>query len=475
MAEQFVMAEVPGRLPLAGHAMPLLFRPLEFLRALPSFGDLVRLQAGPREVFVPCHRTLFRQVLKEARDYDKGGLFYDRGRETVGNSLVTCRWDDHQRQRPLMQPSFDHGHISRYAGLIADEVDAMTRTWRPGDVVELERAMGSLTLRITTRALFAVSADHRSVAQVERWLPVLMAGFYRRLVVPGPLLSLVPTRANRHYPRAITELRDVAEEFVDEVRAKGGQDSGLLAALLDARDEETGAPLSAGEIHDQAIALLIAGSETTAKALGFVFYLLGRHPEVEAALRDEADAVLGGRTPGFEDLSRLSYTRQVVMEALRLYPPGWIFSRSTTAACELGGHAFPAGTMFLLSPYILHHDPHLFADPEAFDPDRWRPGGMDAESRRAVLPFGFGAHKCIGDQFALTEAILAVAMIMTRWRLRPLDDRPLRPVPRATLGPGRLRMWLQARRGEPRRGHGGEAVQAAAAAADDAEGEAGRS
>lgn len=443
------MAEAPRSLPLAGHAISLLFRPLEFLRALPSHGDLVKVKAGPREVYVPCHHTVLRQVLKEAQVYDKGGLFYDRGRETVGNSLVTCRWDDHRRQRPLMQPSFDHGHISHYADLMADEVNAMTSGWRSGDVIDLEKAMGSLTLRITARALFAVPADHRSVAQVERWLPVLMTGFYRRLIVPGRLLSLAPTKMNRQYSRAIAELRKVAEEFIDEVRRKGGQEHGLLATLLNARDETTGEPLRNAEIHDQAIAILIAGSETTAKALGFVFHLLGRHPEAAAALQREADGSLAGRAPRFEDLSGLTYTRQVVMEALRLYPPGWIFSRVTTRACELGGHELPEGTMFLLSPYILHHDPQMFPDPETFDPDRWSPGGMSVESRRSVLPFGFGPHKCIGDQFALTEAIAAVAMIAARWRLSPLTDRPLRPAARATLGPGRLRMRLQERRHEP--------------------------
>jgi cytochrome P450 len=446
MPEQLVIGKVPGSLPLAGHAISLLLRPLEFLRTLPSYGDLVKIKIGPGEVYIPCQPALFRQILKDAQLYDKGGLFYDRGRETVGNSLVTCRWDDHQQQRPLMQPSFDHGHINHYAELMADEVNAMTSTWRSGDIIDVDRAMATLTLRITTRALFSVSADHRSVAQVERWLPILMAGFYRRLLVPAHILSLAPTKMNRQYPRAIAELRNLAEEFINEVRLKRGQDRGLLSTLLNARNETTGAPLQTQEIHDQAIALLIAGTETTAAALGFIFHLLGRHPEVGTSLRDEVDRSLAGRTPRFEDISSLSFTRQVIMESLRLYPPGWIFSRATTTACELGGHEFPEGSIFLLSPYILHHDPDLFPSPETFDPDRWRPGGMSEESRRSVLPFGFGAHKCIGDQFAITEAMIAVAMIAARWHLSPLADRPLRPVARATLGPGRLPMRLQERR-----------------------------
>lgn len=443
------MSTAPGKLPLAGHALTFMFRPLEFLKKLPSTGDIVKLKLGSGEVYVPCNITLFRQVLKEAQIFDKGGVFYDRGRETVGNSLVTCNWDDHQQQRPLMQPSFDHKHISSYAQLIADEVNAMTSTWRPGDVVDINRAMGTLTLRITARALFSVPADHRSVSQVERWLPTVMAGFYRRMVIPASVLWFFPTKLNRQYRRSIVEMRKVAEDFVNEARAKEGEHTGLLATILNARDEKTGEPLGTQEVLDQAIAILIAGSETTAKSLGFIFDLLGRHADVATRLRDEVDGALGGRTPRFEDVSSLPYTRQVIMEALRIYPPGWIFSRATASTCVLGGHEFPAGSIFVLSPYIMHHNPELFPNPETFDPDRWGPGGMSAESRKSVLPFGFGAHKCIGDQFALTEAIMAIAMIVGRWDLSPVHGRPHRPVPRGTLGPGRLPMRLQERRPEP--------------------------
>lgn len=449
MSEQLVMGTAPGSLPLAGHVVSLRFRPLEFLRTLPSSGDLVKLQMGPRDVYVPCNPALFRQVLKDAQVYDKGGPLYDRLREVGGNGLVTCRWDDNRRLRPLMQPSFNHQHISRYAELIADEVNALTSTWRSGDIIDVNRAMETLTLRITTRALFSVPADHQSVAQAERWLPILMEGIYRRMLIPARILSLVPTKTNRLYSRATAEMRELTDEFINTARREEGRDRGLLSTLLNVRNETTGAPLQPQEIFDQAITLLVAGTETTARALGFIFYLLGRHPEADGNLRDEVDRSLAGRVPRFEDISSLTFTKQVIMESLRLYPPAWILSRVTTTASELGGHEFPEGTMFLPSPYIVHHNPDLFPSPETFDPDRWRPGGMSEESRRSVAPFGSGARKCIGDQFALTETILAVAMIAARWQLSPLDDRPLRPIARATLGPGPLPMRLRERRPEP--------------------------
>src|SRR5712691_11353900 len=136
MAERFVMGKDPGSLPLAGHAISLLFRPLEFMRTLPSIGDLVKVQLGPREVYVPCHPALLRQILKEARAFDKGGPMYERTREVIGNGLATSSWDIHRQQRPLMQPSFNHDHISHYAELMADEVNALMSTWRSGDIID---------------------------------------------------------------------------------------------------------------------------------------------------------------------------------------------------------------------------------------------------------------------------------------------------------------------------------------------------
>lgn len=449
MSEQLVTGAAPGSLPLVGHAISLLLRPLEFLGKLPSFGDLVKINVGPREVYVPCNPSLFRQILKGAQLYDKGGPFYERLREIGGNGLVTSRWEINRQMRPVMQPSFNHEHVNHYAGLMADEVNALMSTWRSGDVVDFNRAMGTLTLRITTRALFSVSADHQSVTQVERCLPILLEGIFRRMLIPAPVLSLVPTKMNRQYPRAHAELRKLTEELINEVRRKEDQDHGLLSTLLDLRNETTGLPPSTQEIFDQAITLLVAGTDTTAMGLGFIFYLLGEHPEVAARLRHELDMTLAGRPPRFEDLSSLTFTRQVIMESLRLYPPGWILSRVSTKACEIGGHEFPEQTMFLLSPYIIHRDPDLFPSPETFDPDRWRPGGMSDEARRSVVPFASGPRKCIGDQFALTEVMLTVAMIAARWHLNPVTDRPLKPVVRAILGPGRLPMRLTQRRREP--------------------------
>ncbi len=446
MSTPLTTGTAPGALPLVGHSAQLLWRPLRFLTSLPRHGDLVRVRLGPRVVYVPCHPEIFRHVFKNDHIYDKGGPYYDRARDVVGNSLVTSRWAEHRQQRKIMQPSFDHSRVGRYASLMTEEADTMMTTWRPGDIVDVARAMESHTQRVTTRALFGMPADHHAVVEMERSLPILVEGVYRRMLVPPGILSLFPSRTNRRYNRARARIWRLTEEIIHEGRRQSTHQDGLLSALLCAHSEETDELLTNQEIFDQVVIVLLAGTETTAKTLGFTFYLLAKHPDVEDRVHREIDAALAGRSPTFEDLAQLTYTRQVITESLRLYPPTWIFTRVTTAADELAGHQLPKGATLLLSPYLLHRDPSVFPNPESFDPDRWRPDKARTTPRGAMLAFGMGSRKCIGDQFALTEATLTMATIAARWRLRPPAGMTLRPTPRATLCTGPLLMTLHNRR-----------------------------
>ncbi|MFF8958526.1 cytochrome P450 [Streptomyces sp. NPDC014894] len=223
----------------------------------------------------------------------------------------------------------------------------------------------------------------------------------------------------------------------------GGDD--LLSVLLRARHPDTGARLSDREILDQVITFLVAGSETTAATLAFVFHLLGTAPEIEKRVHAEIDASLGGRPPRHADLPTLPYTRNVITEALRLYPPSWMAMRVAARDTELGGRPIPAGTMIFYSAYAIHRNPEIFPDPDAFDPDRWEGERAAQVPRGALLPFGAGVHKCIGDVLALTETALIVATVAARWRLRPVSGTRLRPEPRATLEPGPLPMICERR------------------------------
>ncbi|MFF2130604.1 cytochrome P450 [Streptomyces olivochromogenes] len=431
-------ATAPGALPGVGHALKFLRDPLAFLASLPAHGDVVRIRLGPRTVFVACDPAVTREILLDPRTFDKGGPFYDKARLLLGNGLGTSSWQDHRWQRRLLQPTFHAAQINAYATVMTEEAAALAKTWRPGQIIDARREFQSLTIQVLNRALLSLREDDQRL--LARSLPVAFDGVYWRMVIPFELWFRLPTPANRRFAKAQECLRHVAANAIKEhLRAPDGP-STLLSTLLDARTE-SGEPLSERDIHDQLVTIMFAGTDTTADTLASAFQLISMHPEVEARLHDEVRTVVGGQAVTPDVLPALDYTRRIVLETLRLFPPGWIVSRVTTTNTELAGHHLPAGADVLCSPYLLHHDPSLFPDPDRFDPDRWLPHQAEAMPRGAMIPFGGGNRKCIGDQFAMTQACLVIATIAAQWRLRSAS--PLSPRPRMSLGPGRLRLTCE--------------------------------
>ncbi|WP_405904514.1 cytochrome P450 [Streptomyces sp. NBC_00656] len=432
----------PGAWPLLGHLWHLHNHPLEFLSSLPAHGDLVRIMVGTSPVYVVCDPSAVHQILTDSRTFDKGGPLFDRARELfLGNSLPLSGWREHQWQRRLMQPAFQPEHIERYAAVMSEEVDRMTSRWRPGLRLDVTDAMTALTLRIVTRSVLAADMQDEAVAAVEEYLHTVMDGTYRRVMLPlGPLYRL-PTRGNRRYRRALDRLHHDIDALVAARRAAPGDD---LVSLLLAGYDDTGAPMSDKDIREQLVVTMAAGFETTACTLSFALWLLSQLPDIAERLHAEVDAALAGRTAELADLDRLPYTQRFVGEVLRLYPPVWLFTRVTTADTTLAGCPLPAGTAVLYSAYLLQHRPDLFPSPDLFDPDR-RAAPAGAGRRGALVPFGGGNRKCIGDRFALVEMSLALATVCARWSLAPDPGATLRVRARGTLGPGRLPMTCRPR------------------------------
>ncbi|MFR9797427.1 cytochrome P450 [Streptomyces sp. MS06] len=421
----------PGGLPLLGHALRLRNSPLDFLASLPAHGDLVEVRLGPRRAYLACHPEVVLQVLHQARLFDKGGPLFDKLRLLTGNGLVSSPWEEHRRHRRLMQPAFRADRMDGYAALMSEEIESMLGSWRAGTALDVGEALRSLTARITVRTLFSGQIDDRAVAEVQRLLPVFTEGLYRRMVAPLGWTDLLPTPENRRFTRARVRMRAVIGRAVRDHLASGEDRGDLLSLLADLTDEE---------IHDQVMTVLLGGTETTASALGWAFHCLSANPEAERRLHEEVDTVLGGRSPGLEDVPRLDFTRRVLTEVLRLYPPAWLLTRVTTGEAELVGRRLPPGTLVLFSPYSLGRDPASFPDPERFDPDRWLPERARSVPRGALVPFGAGSRKCIGDDFGLVEATLVVAAVAARLRLVPRPGTRVRPVPRAALATGPLPM-----------------------------------
>jgi cytochrome P450 len=215
--------------------------------------------------------------------------------------------------------------------------------------------------------------------------------------------------------------------------------------MLRAHDQETDESMTDKQVHDEVISILAAGAETTADTLTWVCHLIGERPDVQERIRDEVDAVAGGRPFEADDIAKLGYTRQVITETLRVFPTTWILTRRPREDTELGGHRIPAGAMVLFSLYALHRDPTYFADPELFDPDRWIPEKSKQIPREAYLPFGAGVRGCIGEPFAWAESIIIMATLVRNWRIRPADGTSVKPLAKALLVPSRLLMIAEQR------------------------------
>ncbi|HJP77351.1 MAG TPA: cytochrome P450 [Pseudonocardiaceae bacterium] len=427
-------ARAPKGWPLLGHLVALHRDPLRFLGGLSEHGDLVEIGVGPTRAVVVCDPGLAHQVIADLRTFDRVGMVYDRVRAAMGKGLATAVYAEHRRQRLIMQPAFHPRHLPGYAAVMREQTAELMAPWHDGQCVDIVGEMFRLTTSVALRALFSSRLDPVVAQRLRDAFDVFLRGFYPRATMPG--FDRLPLPANRRYEAALRQWRSEVRDLIASYRAAGGEHDDLMGRLLAAPEELTDA-----ELCDEVAVMLLAGAETTSSALSWAMYLLCSHPEVLAAVQAEADQVLGGATADWDSLARLELTGRVILEAMRVYPPSWILLRSVTTDTRLGRHLLRAGTMLLFSPYLLHHHPGFFADPERFEPDRW----LGEVNRHAYVPFGGGATKCIGEQFALAEASVALASIVGRWNLSLADPKPPAASVRLVLVPRRLPVVLRLR------------------------------
>ena len=428
----------PRGYPLVG-VLPYLRRdPLRLLTAVQRrYGDVVKL--GDQRMFFVTRPEHIQNILHASeRRYNKGPLL-SKLRAGLGDGLLTSEGDHWRRQRRLMQPAFHRQRLAHFGAIMSGAAEELCADWQPraahGEPINVAAAMMGLTLTIVSRALF--SHDTSNDAEIIRRslniaLPITERRFWSFINMP----ERAPTPDNIRFRRAIAAIDDVVFRIIAARRRSDVDQGDLLAMLLQARDEETGAQMSDQQLRDEVITLLLAGHDTTANLLSWTFYLLSRHPSVESKVYAEVSAVLGGRTPAVADLASLPYTRMVIDEVLRLYPPAWIIGRSPIADEQLGGYRIPANALVLISPYVTHRHPEFWPNPEGFDPERFSPEMQDARPRYAYFPFGGGPRICIGNNFALMEAHLILATVIQRYRLDLIPGYPAPPRPMVTLHAG---------------------------------------
>jgi cytochrome P450 len=443
---------------LLGHLAPLERDPLEFLTACRrDYGDVVRLRFFLSSAYLLAHPDHVRHVLQDRHSsYDKRTIDWKLLKPVLGDSLLTTDGAYWLRQRRLMQPAFHRKRIEAFGRIMTEEATAMLGRWearpRIDEPLDVVGEMTRLTLDVVTRALFGTEVGDQAGAVGEA-VTTVNASFREHGFKLSGLLAIVTGRPHRSVRPAMALLDRTVHDIIARRRRDGGEHDDLLAMLLAARDDDTGEAMTDRQLRNEVLTLFAAGHETTSNALSWTFYLLSHHPETAERLRAELAAVLGGRVPTVDDLPSLAYTRMVVEESMRLYPPAWATSRNAAGDDELGGYHIRKGSLVVLSPWVTHRHPAFWDDPERFDPERFTPDRVAARPRFAYFPFGGGPHLCIGNSFAMTEAILILATVAQRWHWALIPGHRVEPEPMVTLRPrGGLPMRLRPLdRGESRR------------------------
>ncbi len=414
--------------------------PLAFLECnAAAHGDFIHYPLGLWEVFQLNHPDLIEQVLvTNQRNYSKNTVQYNTLAKITGRGLLTSDGRFWRRQRRMIQPAFHRQRVLGWGQTMLNATQNMLQSWEPfaqsGQPIDLDQEMMSVTLNIIGEALLGLDLQADAGQLSHAVLTMLDYVVYRsQQLVALPLM--VPTPRNRRVREGLQLLDDLIDRAIrDHEQGKANPDT-ILSQMLTAVDRETGEKMSRAELRDEVITLLVAGHETAASGLNWLFYLLSQNPAAEDELLTEIDGALNGRLPTTDDLPNLPTVQRVIAEALRLYPPAWVITRRAIAADILLGAPIPANALIIMSPYTTHRHPAFWEKPNQFYPDHFLPEAEKVRPRYAYFPFGGGPRLCIGDQFAKVEMGLVVTAVLQKYRLQLLPNHPVVADPLVTIRP----------------------------------------
>lgn len=394
-----------------------------FLELQREFGDVVRFGPNPYAVYLVTHPDGVKHVLLDNhRNYTRG-RWYKPFEPVFGRGLLTTDGEVWRKHRRIVQPFFHRKDLEAAVPILTDAVARTLDHWEAdfprGAVFDVVPEMLTLTLRMLGNVIFSwdLGEEAHIVEPATRHAIsiIVRAGKLREMI---PLW--VPTPHNREVQAALGVLHATMDRVIEAHRRRPPARTDIVTALLSARDEETGEALSEAEVHDEAMTIFLAGFETSGTALSWMLYELSMNPDVRRKVEEEVDLVLGTRAPTAEDLQRMTYSRAVVDETLRLHPAIWVYPRDSIAADEICGYRIPAGSSINLSSYVTHRHPAFWENPEGFDPGRFTPEGSKDRPRFAYFPFGGGQRQCLGMHMALLEMQVTIAMLAQRFRLNAL-------------------------------------------------------
>lgn len=404
-----------------------------------EYGDVCRFRIGLQNLYLFNHPDYISHILVDRdKKYKKSRLDIQALAPIIGQGLLLSEGDLWKRHRRLLQPLFSQQQFEAYGQIVTDYTAEMLERWssqaQSGEAFDLAGQVTDLTMRVIAKTILGLDfagTDKELTEAIE--FATDHANSSMETIVPIP--DWVPTPSHLRFERAKGVLNKMVNDLIDQRRRGNLESKDLLTLMMRTRDEETGEGLSDAMLRDQVMTFFLAGHETTAQTLKWLFVMLSRHPHVDQQVHSEVQRVLGGRAPTFAEAGKLEYTRMVIQEVMRLWPPAWLMAREAVLDDEVGGYHVPAGTQVVFSQWVMHRHPAYWENPEGFDPERFSPERSAGRSHGIYFPFGAGPRVCIGSTFAMMELLMIVPMIVQKYRLDLMPSPAVAPKPTITLRP----------------------------------------
>jgi cytochrome P450 len=423
----------PTRHFLTGNSREFYKDQLGFLtRSAREFGDVVRLRFLHVPVYLLSNPQHIEWVFSSRNFIKPMSLRLPLQRRIFGNGLLSSSGEVWLRERRMTQPAFHRDRLAIYGAAMIAHTEKMLTGWHAAEVRDVYDEMKTLALEIAAKCLFSADVKSDGVRDVCNTITKAFASQGTSLWV---LDNIFPTPNNLRFRKAIRQLDEIIYELIAERLSRGEEADDLLSLLLFAKDED-GTRMNKQQLRDALATLFFASHEAVALALTWTCYLLALHPDIQDTLVNELHRSGRRETSLAAGLSALGYTRMVIKEALRLYPPNRSVGREALNDCEIGDYHVPAGTQLLMSQWVVQRDSRYFAVPEEFKPERWTTEFTKQLPRYAYFPFGGGPRVCVGQDFAMMEAVLVIATILRRFRLTLVNEQLVEPRPVVLLRPG---------------------------------------
>ena len=405
-----------------------------------EYGDLVQLNFGPQPLFLVSHPDYLQRILRDNyQNYRKPDMFYRIPREVAGNGLINSTGDFWLRQRRMIQPYL---HRKQLENIFLDMVEAISETldtWEPlsknGDQVDLGGQMGEITINTITRTMFGKGTVPKSQVKEINLHIKHMVDYIGQTLYSTMLPKWVPIPGHAEFERDQKAIKQTVNQIIAACRQEKETSASLIQMLMNIVDEESHEQMTEQQLFDEVMSIFVAGNETTATALTWLGAVIQENPAILEKMLMEINNVLGTHMPSFESISRLTYTRQVFMEILRKYTVAPFVPRALNQTDRLGNYDLPANALVLIFYHGVHHNPRVWAEPEIFDPERFTPERLAAQHPFAYVPFSAGPRKCAGDEFALFEGPLILAMMLQRYRINILPNQTFEARIGATMRP----------------------------------------